>query len=187
MNNIYILVALLLIINSCSPKEPVELEVIPLTLQRQPYSGDELKVDGYYFYEWESDVTSLTIFFLYKNGILIYGADSPKSEIINIEEDFRNGTWYKISKEKRIVWGVFQINNNNNTIKLEYWYPPGAGSMYYQPYIFGGEILNDTTFILTEQYIVSSNGTKDLLNTFSRTYHFKKFSPKPDSTNSFFE
>jgi len=57
--------------------------------------------------------------------------------------------------------------------------------MNYQPYIFGGEILNDTTFILTEQFLINSDGTKDLLNSFGRTYHFKKFSPKPDSTNSF--
>ena len=36
--------------------EPTELEVIPLSLERTPYTGDELIIDGYYHYEWESDV-----------------------------------------------------------------------------------------------------------------------------------
>ena len=183
MNKIYILITLLVIINSCSPQQPVELEVIPLSLKRQAYNGDELKIDGYYFHVWESDMAQFSIFVIYKNGVVIFANNSPDTGFEEMEDSFSDGTFYDYKKEKRTDWGVFQISSN--TIKLEYWYPPGAGGMNYQPYIFGGEIINDTTFILKEQYLINASGVKNILNTFNRTYHFKKFGPKPDSTNSF--
>jgi hypothetical protein len=73
-------------------------------------------------------------------------------------------------------WGVFNIKDN--IIKFERWYP-GQGAK--KAYVREGIILNDTTFHITKSY--RSNGSE--LKDADEVYHFRKFSPKPDSTNVF--
>ena len=48
-------------------------------------------------------------------------------------------------------------------------------------YLDKGEIQNDSTFLITKS-IRSKTGEEKELN---EIYHFKQFSPKPDSTNVF--
>jgi hypothetical protein len=61
---------------------------------------------------------------------------------------------------------------------LEY----GSGSdCGWQVYVKEGFILNDTTLQITRMYRVDGSD-EHILN---YTYHFRQFSPKPDSTNNF--
>jgi hypothetical protein len=77
-------------------------------------------------------------------------------------------------------WGVFQVNGAN--IKFERWYPSSGGPL--KAYISSGEILNDTTFLITESYRMQK-GNKTELKDRNETYYFREFSPKSDSTNKF--
>jgi hypothetical protein len=47
-----------------------------------------------------------------------------------------------------------------------------------------GVILNDTTFQLTESYRLKK-GEKTEYQILDEIYHFRQYSPKPDSTNDF--
>ena len=62
---------------------------------------------------------------------------------------------------------------------FEKWYPNSPG----QPkvYIREGKILNDTTFHITASYRPDGSERREK----DEIYHFKQFSPKPDSTNNF--
>ena len=84
----------------------------------------------------------------------------------------------KKSFQKKHDWGTFQINKDS--IVFERWYPAEVSKSYYR----SGKILNDTTFVITESYRLR-NGKKKEWREKNEVYHFKAFSPKPDSTNRF--
>lgn len=74
-------------------------------------------------------------------------------------------------------WGLFVIDNQ--TIKFERYYP--SDDITRWTYIREGIILNDTTFLITTSY--RSDGSDFSIK--NEIYHFRQFSPKPDSTNNF--
>jgi len=47
-----------------------------------------------------------------------------------------------------------------------------------------GDIINDTTFVISVSYRMKK-GKKTEVKARNETYHFKQFSPQPDSTNNF--
>ena len=62
-------------------------------------------------------------------------------------------------------------------IKIEKWVTGNGG--FSTTSLKDGKILNDTTLILY------NNSRVGAIDTIANVYHFKQFSPKPDSTNSF--
>ena len=82
--------------------------------------------------------------------------------------------------DDKISWSVFQFDGNN--IQFERWYPSSGGP--FPAYVRSGEILNDTTFIITEIYRMK-DGVKTDVEESNEVYQFQAFSPKPDSTNRF--
>jgi hypothetical protein len=141
-----------------------------LSIVRQDYQGNELRMNGYYYHEiTKEEGTLYRRYALYRNGIIRYlGANSDPDPI-----RFQNG-------QHKTLWGVFQIKGKN--IKYERWYPSSGGPL--QSYVLSGIILNDTTFRITESYRMQK-GIKTEESKENETYHFRKFSPKPDSTNRF--
>lgn len=163
--NIMVLILLLLSFLSCEKfKESDDV----LTLQRQNYFGSDLLINGIYFTVKENfEGSYYQRYALYRNGIIRdLGAaieiDSP---------DILTGN-------SKVDWGVFQIHSN--VIKFEKWYPSSGGPL--KAYIRAGNILNDTTFVITESYRMHK-GKKTEEKVRNETYHFRQFSPKPDSTN----
>ena len=49
-------------------------------------------------------------------------------------------------------------------------------------YLKTGDIINDTTFVITE---VERSKDGSERRTINEMYHYKHYSPKPDSTNNF--
>jgi hypothetical protein len=146
-----------------------------LSLQRIPYSGKELRIDGYYYrklYNYNEEL--LNIHFFYSTGIVRYGGGGSTS-FEEVEERILNNQI--VPGTSRTDWGVFHVKEN--TIKFEMWYPSSGGGA--PVYVREGMILNDTTFHIIVSY--RSNGKER--NTEDEMYHFRKFSPKPDSTNNF--
>ena len=147
-----------------------------LSLERRDYNGDELKIDGYYYQTYGN---YLSIYFLYRNGTIMYwGGGYSVNEIEQLENEFLNSYYIKSAQDDKTRWGVFQIKEDS--IKFEKWYPrfPAGTAMR------SGNILNDTTFIIIETYKMV-DGEKTQFKELNEIYHFKKFSPKPDSTQSF--
>jgi len=142
-----------------------------LSLPLTPYHGEQLRMDGYYYQMYDGKFYFPCFF--YKNGILITagGLNNSLGEMDeSIKRRFINSQSYKTDKT---TWGIFLIEDN--VIRLERLYLPSPISAY----IWEGIILNDTTFHITKSY--RSNGKEQRKE--NEIYHFREFSPKPDSTN----
>lgn len=140
-----------------------------LSLQRTDYIGTELRTDGYYYwrYQYEHDgfqYDRVEPRFLYRNGVFIFVNRLDFSKLEQQEEDFRKGTFYENIKNEKVQWGIFQISGSS--IVFEGW--DYSGGPFLTSYKENGEIINDTTFRIKKAI-----------------FHFKQFSPKPDSTNRF--
>lgn len=167
----------------CQCKKNSPMKDDDLFLSRQNYTGNQLRIDGYYYNEYGSgNETRREIYFFYRNGILLKGGVPLLTELSIRENEFKNGTYYNYVKDSKLDWGVFQINGNN--IKYEHWYPNSIGPL--RAVIHEGIILNDTTFLITQTYRMK-DGNKTDVSFENLLYRFKKLSPKPDSTNQFIQ
>ena len=140
-----------------------------LTLQRVPYTGNEIRTDGYYYSYQVNNSTPpeefILAFFLYRNGIILTAGAYNKTDLVNFEHKMMER--YKTLVKEKTGWGIFVVQNNK--IEYEQWSTadgPGGGLPVFKN---SYDIVNDTT----------------LINYSGRIYHFKQFSPKPDSTNNF--
>jgi hypothetical protein len=157
-----------LFLSCCSTLFPDE----KLSMQRTDYRGNELKTGGYYFRE-DKTSSRVVIYFLYNNGVLLYGGTPIISEIEKREQEFTNGEWEHSRKNDKAAWGIFRIDGKK--IIIQGWGDSGGGGM---PVVTKyGDIVNDSTFVLTKSIVY------DKESFMNEVYHFKQFSPKPDSTN----
>jgi hypothetical protein len=152
----------------CSSCDAFIEEDDELTLPREDYTGNQLRLDGIYYHErFDSDITKYA---LYNNGILKSLGTSSKEDIFT---NFLDGS-------SRWEWGLFLIEDS--TITIERLHVNSGG--FYEAYTRKGVILNDTTFHILESYRTNEEAERDEKNVI---YHFAPFSPKPDSTNSFID
>ena len=164
MKKIILLFFLSLFFINCSKEKDDKLNLV-----QQDFNGNQLRLDGYYFTEEENFEGAIySRYAFYKNGIVRY-LGSPKT--------LDNANF--LSGNSKTVWGIFNIENDN--IKFERW---ASGGGPFNAYMSEGKILNDTTFHITESYRLL-NGEKTEFKIRNEIYHFKQFSPKPDSTNNF--
>lgn len=144
-----------------------------LTLIRQPYNGNELKTDGYYYY-FEGGKLWRT-YFLYRNGTLHYGiaTDTLNNNLEKYDAWFASDYYSNIIKTDRRRWGLFEIHDDS--IVFERCSIQEGGDLVLR---VSGRILNDTTFVMTRsEYPYSGEVYQHEL-----TYHFHPFDYKPDST-----
>lgn len=175
VNIILILLTVLLSLTNSCKKDIMRDD--DLSIQRKPYTGDQLRMDGYYYQK--VDKSFFSIYFFYENGILLSagGVFSDGNAIEEyIEKEFLKNEGYKNHKT---FWGLFNIEGD--TIKFERWYPSDPP---LKAYVREGEILNDTTFVITESYRLVDGHRTDLTQR-NEVYYFREFSPKPDSANPF--
>jgi hypothetical protein len=148
-----------------------------LSLPLTPYTGNQLRIDGYYYQIADGsnykDGTIFDCYFFYKNGIVITLGGGANS-LEEMDEYVERCILLKYFYNSKYCWGVFVIDGN--IIKIDRWTP---GAKPYKAYVREGIILNDTTFHITKSF--RSNGKEQ--NVKNEIYHFREFSPKPDSTN----
>lgn len=154
-----------------------EKELHELSLSKTPYTGDELRIDGYYYSnQVYNNYRGVAVF--YRDGVCIHGLTSIEGTdtLSFIENDILlNESIISTFMSTPTNIGVFQINEES--IEFETW-EAGRDIITFS---FYGEILNDTTFLITKQVNNDSGGSETL----NLTYRFRQFSPKPDSTNTF--
>lgn len=154
-----------------------EKKLYELSMSKVPYLGQELRLDGYY-YSNKVFGNHNGIAMFYKDGICfhLFGLIEDHDTISYIENEILlNETLMHSFWNTPNHIGVFQINDNK--IEFETW-EAGRDIITFSHY---GEILNDTTFIITKR--VNNDSGKSYYE--NLTYKFKEFSPKPDSTNTF--
>jgi hypothetical protein len=151
----------------------------PLTLEKKKFESNSIKTDGYYFsLATKRDWDFRRIYFFYKNGITWYGGSFDASTPLDKRESkFKSIEYNKAMKNDKTGWGVFHIDNDK--IQFETWEPSSGGPL--KTVIRSGQIINDTSFVITNLYggYTKRNYPKN------DTFYFHAFSPKPDSTNAF--
>ena len=150
-----------------------------LTLPKQPYAGSELRTDGYYYYTMDGEYFR-TITFFYKNGV-VFRPPSGFHSLQEVDEYVINElVGENRFHDNQLSWELFNIENDR--ILFNYWVSPRP----YQCYFLKGTILNDTTFVEQRYYRMEDGEVTDEGN-LNETFHFRQFSPKPDSTNIFIQ
>ncbi len=159
-----------LVLLSCKKDKPMEL-------QKTPYFGSELKTNGYYYSSVIDDegVQRYAIVVLYRDGTFLFPGIEREhnTSLSEIEAEIVNGNAYANSADRKLAWGLFLVDNDELTV--ENWFPVLFRGMHTVQ--SRAIIENDSTF--TVQPNDKKGGWPE------RTYYFKAFSPKPDSTNAF--
>jgi hypothetical protein len=171
----YSAIGIVLLMASCILKgDPDE----SLTRSRTPNTLNALRLDGYYFSKVMGEDDSLVSpYFLYRNGVIISAGSTPEMRLGVLESLLIDESFIKKLKRVKDSYGVYLINNDR--IEFEMWYPgPGPPKLVF---LRQGVILNDSTFRITK--IIHPR--TDTAETTDEIYRFKKFHPKPDSTNDF--
>jgi hypothetical protein len=161
-----ILMVVLISIQSCL-KDDV------LVMKRVDNNTEKIKLDGYFL---ESNKVNSTTYFFYQNGVVIEYSSYKPEDSLKIENTMRDAEILAKIKGNKDRWGVYRIEGNN--IFMEKWYPSDRP---LDAFLKTGTILNDSTFV----FDTSSEPDGSKKETINETYRFKKFSPKPDSTNLF--
>lgn len=146
-----------------------------ILMQRFPYEGNELRIDGYYYYQdtLSDNYYRTHVLFLFRNGVMFNPFSYWTNDINEVEQRLtmaHEKGWFAKEWEG---WGVFIINGNR--LEYEKWSVEGGHTLRYV-----GRIKNDTTFHLL-QCVDPLRG----ISSMNEICHFKKFSPKPDSIKSF--
>lgn len=155
---------------SCSKVLPDDVFV----LKKADNISKRLKLNGYYYQKWENEkIYGVNVFF--SNGNNLFLGDN--TTIKELETNLNNDSWLKNIYKHKTWWGLYEINGDD--IKFERYYPSSGGGL--PAYIRSGKIINDSTFVITQSKRSDGTGMQEK----NETYHFRQFSPKPDSTNNF--
>jgi hypothetical protein len=147
------------------------------SLEKETNHTKKIKLRGYYLREVSiPDGKALNIIFFYENGVLM-SPGSFEEKQGKVERYLRHNLFMSKVKDLQVSWGLYTIKDDS--ISFEKWYHGGGPTKILQ--IRKGIILNDTTFLIGS--VFRSNGTEKTL--VKEYYYFKKFNPKPDSTNQF--
>jgi len=140
-------------------------------MQRKNYTGNELRIDGYYYCQEENSTSCI---FPYRNGIILSAGGYSTLDLDVVEKEIFDN--YDTFGKDKWDWGVFIITNNQ--IEYEKWTVPTESISTRKS---TGTIENDTTFHITEQYFSYNNKKYSV----DEVWHFKQFDNKPDSTNNY--
>lgn len=154
-----------------------------LHLEQRRYTGNELQIDGYYFKTYNEGKSTI-VYFLYENGIIqggtSYGGANWEEKL---QADIVSGEYHQSSLTRRHRWGLFQIQDSS--ILFEKWHPGTPGPEV--PFASSGVILNDSTFWMKQRFKFENGKRTEVrdITEINDIYHFRQFSPKPDSSNPF--
>jgi len=150
-----------------------------LNFARRDYTGNQLRVDGYYFGDPSTD-NNVNIYYFYRDGVFLDKGIEPleDAETFNFTVDVSN----EFGETIKGAWGVFQIDGS--TIEIERWQSSSNGceTTLYEL----GEILNDSTFVITLREF-RENGKVNRTEEANSEFYFRVLVQKPDSMNSFIQ
>lgn len=150
-------------------------------LQKVEHITNDIRLEGYYFAE--SNTESDEVFFLYQDGVFLSWGGVSNSLNLNIlsPDEIRDSTIRHFAelgyyKPLQYSWGVWRIENNQIIVKK--WLSGSGGAYPVGKYI--GEVVDTATIDIAFTYQLPPVGNERI-----KRFKFRKFSPKPDSTNTF--
>lgn len=184
-----VLIILVITIFSCRGYEV-------LNKTKVPYSGNSLRLNGYYYCLGKEFFNGFNKnytegFFLFPNGVylrVLNGSFDTKLNINQILLSFDQIVLDRIKiknySNNRIGWGLYSVRDSS--IEIENWDHSADGGAY-PTRTLKGKVVNDTTIHFHKLIGAHPNnkGGKKKVISINETYHFREFSPKPDSTNVF--
>jgi len=173
MKNKIFLGLMLLIMTSCEffPFLPCKFED-KITISKTTNFTNKLMLNGYY-YDTVKISGYVNIYLFYKNGIF---NNQNSYNYLEIENNNIELTVDTIDKGN---WGLYLIKEDS--LEIQQWMP--SYSNCKRIVIEKGVIINDTCFKIDKWKFSDENEWKKD----SSFFIFKQYSPKPDSTNSFFD
>jgi hypothetical protein len=169
--NILVAIIILSSCNSCKENKTEQL-----CSNRTPFVGNELRLDGYYYKQYDESPARREIIFLYRNGVLLHGGMVYLVDLVEMEESYASGGYYNLARNDQNVWGNFRLSNV--IFSYEKWYPSTNNQLAFMNV---GEIVNDTTFQILSSF--RCDGSQKI--TVNDLFLFKHFPSKPDSTKQF--
>lgn len=159
--------------SSCE-RQPLLGEDEELTLSKQPYTSDTLRIDGYYYLS-NNEYGVTRIYFFFRDGTFLYlGSPSNLDDIPEyVSDQVNQGV---VNRDRKYKWGVFNISAGR--LEYERWSPNNGPLSTFR---VESEILSDTSFRALRTY--DNDGNLEFEHDW--LYKFVEFSPKPDSTNEF--
>ena len=142
-----------------------------IMIKREDNIGNDLLLDGYYCSSEKCDSDQNETYFLNRNGVILYGGIPDIAEITNSDSEY-----YKRIRSRKYYWGAYKILND--MLVFEKW---NGEEKPFTTSLFKAKIVNSTHFII--ESVSDGDGSDE--QTRNEKFFFKKFSPKPDSTNVF--
>jgi hypothetical protein len=171
MKNIFLLY--FLFVFSC--KKCRERNDDPLCSARTTNTGSSIQLDGLYYYSYGNG-SAYQLLFLYQNGVILNPGVVDSSVFNGNPAQLISQYFLSNYKNVKTDWGIYEIKDS--TILLEQWYP---AENYFYVYQRKGVIVNDSTFIFSQSSRCDGSENRSI----NEVFHFKKYAPKPDSTNQF--
>ncbi len=167
--HLFVFSVMLLTLLSCNKDSTLHIE-------KKIYSGNKVKLNGYYIKDSENEKDSRHVYFFYKTGLVLYGYSYRANEtIFEIENQLKKVDYSFQNKKNKPGIGLFQADGD--AIVFETWEPSSGGPL--KTAFRKGRIINNSTFIITQ--LKNNYANKNFAIT--DVYRFHPFSPKPDSTN----
>jgi hypothetical protein len=141
-------------------------------------ASKKLRLDGY-FYELDTARRPYpTVYILFRNGVLLTPGGHSRDSLTFVAESLKSEQFLKRTSTAKWMWGIFRIENDK--IEIEKWYPTSG---QYDVWRSSGNILNDSTFVLTMSE--NQNGTQR--RKIEELYRFHPLTTKPDSVSVFID
>jgi len=151
-----------------------------LTINRQNYTGEKFRIDGYYHTDIAPEKCIEAMFF-YSNGIVYFTSCYHCTSEQELDARLtRNNAEILDLKEYPTHWAIFVVEDNILTIEgWDEW----MGQLFVGRTLkrYTCEILNDTTIRVKTIYHSNTEKTETL----NEIRRFRQYSNKPDSTNKF--
>ena len=72
MKTVLLVLFLTFVMTSCKSDDGL-LKDDDLSLSRKEYTGNQLRIDGYYYFNYTNEEDYVRVYFFYKNGMILYG------------------------------------------------------------------------------------------------------------------
>ena len=133
-------------------------------IHAQDYSGDEIKLNGYY-----------DIYCFYENGV-VYNGSLRASSLEGIDAKIKNGLY----ADKKVNWGIFAIDDTIVRVEFIRYY----GGLQGLSHTWLGRFPNDSTISFSSELITNQDPKSywqyNVTSDYRVEYYFKACDYKPD-------
>lgn len=162
------ILSMLILVVGCKKEEKYPININSLTYFKKGNFDDQFKINGKYVHQ-EISTDRLTVCYFFRDGTFCSFGRSSKGETLfcTIPDNMRNIPYY---------WGAYIMDND--TVKIQKFYPYRETFGRFEVEEMWGKILNDSTLFFFKRISPDKHVTSP-----NTIFNFQKCLIKPDSTN----